>query len=226
MVVDVSELRAIMKEENVASEDRILKKVGEMLKEEHDKFMKIIETQKQDMEKLQLENQALQRRMNDMEQYSRRNNIQINNIPLLTNENIPNLLCEIGNKIGVTIDYNSDIQAAHRVPSRTENNKPIIVKFSNRQKRTAFIVAAKKYKLKNADLEATKDLLFSSNNKIYFNDHLTLESKKIFNEARKAVKDKKLSAAWTMNGIIYVKRDVNAQRQEIGDLAALKPFLS
>lgn len=223
--MDAQELRNILKEENFALEERIMTKIQNILTQEHEKFKATLDEQNSTIEQLKNENRDLQKRMMSIEQYSRRSNIQINNIPVIPNENIQDLLCEIGVKIGVQLNYGTDIQAAHRVPSKSENNKPIIVKFSNRDKRTSFIVAAKKAKLTCSQLDMTKNLLFSAGNKIYFNDHLTAESRKIFNEARKAVREKKVQAAWTMNGRIFVKRDDMSQRQEIGDMADLKPFL-
>lgn len=223
--MDATTLREILKDENKALEERIMKKLQVIIKEEYEKINKTVEEQNIIIEQLKLENQDMKKRMNTMEQYSRRSNVQINNIPVTPNENVETLVCEIGEKIGVPIKYDVDIQAAHRVPSKSETNKPIIVKFSNRGKRDAFIIAARTAKLKCGQLEANQDLLFSSENKIYVNDHLTLQNMILFSDARKAVKEKKLKSAWTRSGNIYVRRDASSQPMQIFDKEDLRPFL-
>lgn len=223
--MDFEKIRNIFKEETVALEERIMIKLQNMMKQENDRFKEILNKQNEIIKELQRENRNIKKKVMSMEQYSRRSNIQINNIPVIPNENIQDLLCEIGEKIGVELNYGTDIQAAHRVPSKKDNNKPIIVKFSNREKRTSFIVAARKAKLKCGQLDMAKDLMFSAENKIYFNDHMTVEGMKIFYEARKAVKERKVESAWTMNGRIFVKRDQMSERKEIEDMDDLKPFL-
>uniref|UniRef100_A0A8D9B0F7 FP protein C-terminal domain-containing protein n=1 Tax=Cacopsylla melanoneura TaxID=428564 RepID=A0A8D9B0F7_9HEMI len=177
------------------------------------------------IKKLEDENRTLKWKMNEMEQYSRRSNVQINNIPPVANEDIGKILCEMGKKIGVNLDYNVDIQAAHRVPSQRENSKPIIVKFTNRTKRDEFLVAAKKSKLDCSQMDATKELLFSANSKIFVNEHLSPDNKKLFYEARKCVREKKIKSARTKNGKILVQRDDNSQPMVIRDMLDLTPFL-
>lgn len=58
-----------------------------------------------------------------MEQYERRTNIQINNLPEIANEDMLKVVSEMGSKIGVPLVMNVDIQAAHRVPSMNPNIK-------------------------------------------------------------------------------------------------------
>ncbi|XP_017303870.1 uncharacterized protein LOC108253775 [Diaphorina citri] len=197
-----------------------------MMQEMNSKLLKTIDEQNGKIKKLEEENKSLMWRLNDIEQYSRRSNVQINNIPVVANEDIGELLREMGEKIGVHIDYKMDIQAAHRVPSRNENSKPIIVKFTNRAKRDEFLVAANKKKLKCSQLEATKELLFSANSQIYVNNHLSPDNKKIFYEARKCVRERKLKTVRFRNGKVYVQRDDMSRLTPIRDLDDLKPFLN
>ncbi|KAI5730733.1 hypothetical protein M8J76_016834 [Diaphorina citri] len=104
--------------------------------------------------------------------------------------------------------------------------KPIIVKFTNRNLRNSFLVKAKTSKLKCNQLECTKDLLFSSNSKIFVNDHLTPANKKLFFETRKCVKEKKAKSAWTRDGKIFLRRDEMSAPIRISDNQDLQTFLS
>ncbi|KAL1448061.1 hypothetical protein WDU94_013883 [Cyamophila willieti] len=216
----------MMKKNMNESEERLTKSFQNILKLENEKLKKVIEEQGEKIKILESENQMMNKRINALEQYSRRSNVQINNVPFVQGESIEALVCEMGNKIGVPIDYNNDIQAAHRIPTQG-TVKPIIVKFTNRKIRNRFIVEAKKKKLQCDQLEVTKNLLFSAGakSKIFVNDHLTPANSKIFFEARKIVREKKAKSVWTREGKIFIKRDENAAPVEVGVMEDLKTFL-
>ncbi|KAL1446144.1 hypothetical protein WDU94_001876 [Cyamophila willieti] len=161
-----------------------------------------------------------------MEQYDRRANIQINNVPQNGNEDIGKMLCEMGTKIGVPIDFKVDVQAAHRVPSMNPNSKPIVVRFTNQMKRDTFLAAARTKKLTSSDLPSTKQPGISVNANIFVNDHLSPHNRKIFHEAKKAVREKKLKTVKFRNGKVCIQRDDMSQLQPIRDLDELKPFLN
>ncbi|XP_046683510.1 uncharacterized protein LOC124369531 [Homalodisca vitripennis] len=78
---------------------------------------------------------ALETKVRDLEQYSRRDNIEINGLPEIPGENSMSILQDIGRAIGVEVEP-STIVAVHRVPtfSRTRT-PPLIVRFTTRDKR-------------------------------------------------------------------------------------------
>ena len=73
---------------------------------------------------------------NDLEQYGRRNCLEVNGIPKEENEWPESLIIKLGEKIGVKWDANG-IQACHRTGPKI--NAGIICKFANRQLRDQFI---------------------------------------------------------------------------------------
>lgn len=224
--MSLDDIQRILKDEMSGLEDRMMKMFKEILAKESEKMHNVIGKQNSIIEKLQEENKALNHRVNNLEQYSRRSNIQITNIPMVADENIEKIVCEIGQKVGVDINFRSDIQAAHRVPTSSQKStQPIIVKFSNRQLRNEYIKKAKQAKLKCNQLDCTASLLFSGNNKIFFNDHLTPENSKLFFEVRKMVKENKIESAWTRDGKIFVRRVAGSPPFQIGDMHDLQPFL-
>ena len=85
------------------------------------------------------DNLRLKNRVKDLEtevykgqQYNRRNNIEINGIPdSITNESLENKVIEALAIIDVKVTE-SDIEACHRLPSKT-SPRPTIIKFVNRK---------------------------------------------------------------------------------------------
>uniref|UniRef100_A0A8D9B2D2 FP protein C-terminal domain-containing protein n=1 Tax=Cacopsylla melanoneura TaxID=428564 RepID=A0A8D9B2D2_9HEMI len=233
---NANEITQIIRTEMNAAETRLMEKMTNTMKsvmtEEIEKFKKVIDTQNEIIKKLEESNKKLEEsnnlltiRVNDLEQYSIRSNIQITNIPEQAQEDLEKMICELGEKVGVKLDFKQDIQAIHRVPTKsTRSPKPIIVKFSNRQLRNTFIKKAKEKKMKCSQMDSTKDLLFSGNNQIYLNDHLTPANNKIFYEARKCVKEKRAKSAWTRDGKIYVKRDDMSPPVQISSVEKLNAF--
>jgi hypothetical protein len=104
-----------------------------------------------------------------LEQYNRKHNIEIDGIPLKNDETMPDIVGTLSNIIGEPVNYQVDIQAAHRVPTKRKSGiKPIVVQFSNRQKRDAFLLKAKKIKIKSTAFVNNVPETF-----VYVNEHLT-----------------------------------------------------
>ena len=83
----------------------------------------------------------------ELEQYSRRDCVEIRGIPVKEDEDTNNLVCEIGAKIGIKLDR-EDISTSHRIPAMAASNRSpaIIVKFLRRDLRDSLYDARKKLK--------------------------------------------------------------------------------
>ena len=81
--------------------------------------------------------QVLTLRNDELEQYTRRDNVKIHGLPKSDNEDTIEQVVQLAKKAGVVIDAN-DISIAHRLPGNRHANKPrtIIAKFVRRVKRT------------------------------------------------------------------------------------------
>jgi hypothetical protein len=97
-------------------------------------------------------------------------------------------------KLGVTVG-DHDISAAYRVKAGLKDGgiRPITVRFNNRRVRDAVYGARRVLK----------------NTSFFISEHLTPEIASMFYEARKLVKDGKLSSAWTQNCRVYVKHSTS-----------------
>ena len=118
--------------------------------------------------------------LNDLEQYGRKEMIEIMGIPQIQGENTDNLIFDIGKKLDLKLDEN-DIEISHRLSSHYY--APIIAKFNNRRKRDLFYQKAKDKELKLKDIGILNQ---NKNRRIYINKSLTKMNRDIFSETKLA----------------------------------------
>ncbi|XP_046687100.1 uncharacterized protein LOC124372734 [Homalodisca vitripennis] len=81
----------------------------------------------------------LQDRVRSLEQYTRKNNIEISGLPSSPNENILDILKDVSQTIGVELE-DSHISASHRIPSYSRQRTPsIIVQFQRKALKDTWI---------------------------------------------------------------------------------------
>lgn len=135
---------------------------------------------------LQSENEIkpLQQSFNDMDQYLRRDCVEIRGLPIDSKQNSNNLVLKIAEKIVIDIKE-SDISVSHILPRRNfvdqsrlrqNSTEAIIVKFVQRDIKDKFYRARKN--LKNL---TAANFDFESSNKIFINENLTRKNKELFN---------------------------------------------
>lgn len=157
--------------------------------------------------------------LNNLEQYSRRECVEISGIPEVKEENTDDIVIKVGSLIGLDIDKH-DISISHRLPkssysaavregprasSNASSRAPnIIVKFVRREMRDRFYKGRKLLRDKSTrDL----DLARYSENKIYISENLTQANKDIFKESLQVKKDLKYKFIWTFYGRTYLRKD-------------------
>lgn len=139
--------------------------------------------------------------------YSRRNNIEIVNIPETAGEDPEAVIKKLAAFAGVAITP-ADIDVCHRVPTHNKSKvKPLIVKFTNRRPRDAL---QKGIKVKKPQV---KDIIPSSTSTvpIYANDHLTQEKKILLGKVISHKKTEKAKYVWVKNNVIFYKRTDDSQ---------------
>ena len=109
---------------NQSDELKILMNSYEDLKFNHNKLKAINEKQNEDMKILREKADVLDKKTNDeavkldgIDQYSRRQNLEFQGIPLTENEDAIELVTKISNLVGVDVKK-SDISTAHRLPPK------------------------------------------------------------------------------------------------------------
>ena len=151
---------------------------------------------------------AEQRRtINDLEQYSRKNCINISGLPESTGENVISKVAELGAVVGVDI-CESDIDTAHRLgnPDKSKT-RTVIVKFVRFDKREQLYAARKQ--IRTARIPSGSSLTAPVLRGVYVTDSLTRANQAVMYAAREMRRADRLFAAWTDSGRmkVRVKRD-------------------
>lgn len=177
----------------------------------------ILEKENKDL-KIRVE--ELEISMDDLQQYTRNKNIQIDGIIKVKDENLKDIVIAIGEKVNLTIQ-NNDIDAIHRVPTRSKiNPEPIIVQFLSRQMKESIV-----QKVKSTTI-TTKDLNINGIEKqIYVNDHLTTKKKELMYEARQLKKAKNYKFLWSKNGKIFIRKNETSTVISLNNLDDLKKIV-
>ncbi len=143
---------------------------------------------------------TLNKRVEHLEAYSRRNAIRITNIPTAeTRGNDPDWMVNFASKhMGVNLNIH-EIGRMHRTGPLTPGKpRDILVKFIGYYSR--------------AKIFSKKTFLTSHDNPerrpgVYINEHLTQQRANLFFLARKGVKARKITASWTYDGSVITKLD-------------------
>ena len=171
--------------------------------------------------------ESVTRMNNDLEQYTRKECVEIRGIPVAatpSEEQTNNIVTNVGKLLGMDITQN-DISVSHQMPqSQKHKGKPgppaIIVKFTRRDVKDNFYRARKQLK----DL-TTRDLGYSEKNKIYLAESLTERNRILFKDCLKVKKDMEFKFIWTLNGKIFMRKDKDSAVHHInnkGDLQKIQ----
>lgn len=124
-----------------------------------DHFISELESLKSENEQLKRDNVSLAEKLDDLEQYTRRNSVRVLGIPENKNVNVENEVLSLFNStlgLSVTVE---NIDRCHRVGAFNKSRKkprPIIVKFVSY--RTRAMVCASRRKLKGSNIVIQEDL--------------------------------------------------------------------
>jgi len=147
---------------------------------------------------LESEKTAVDDRLDEAEQYSRRSCLRISGIPETPEENTDDLIIKLAQACGTQLTL-SDIDRSHRVrpkhtrSSSTSRPNVIIVKFVSYRSRSSFLRGKSKLK-ESADYRG-----------VFINEDLTRQRADLLHNARLLVKNKTILSAWSYDGRIFIK---------------------
>lgn len=122
------------------------------LKKSNQGMEKRVQQIEQDIDNLNNNGFDIEVKLDELEQYTRRDCLEITGIPIVPNDNPVLLVREMSEVMGVDLDVN-DISIAHRLPPTKKVKDRLIVKFTRREKRDEIY-----RKRKNLKSKRTKDL--------------------------------------------------------------------
>ncbi|XP_070392637.1 uncharacterized protein [Dermacentor albipictus] len=85
------------------------------------------------------ENQELRQQVNELEQYSRRQNLEIVGLPYHVNENLLEKLNVLATDLELPPLSEADVEAVHRLPSRAKKVGSVLVRFVSRSTSDAWL---------------------------------------------------------------------------------------
>ena len=160
-------------------------------------------------------------KIDDLEQYDRRMNLEFEGIPHEKNENINDILVKLVNKMGVTLKT-TDISTAHRLPkkaSKSQDQPPTtIVRFMNRDKRNEIF-------LKRHTTKFWNEFPIQSMEHLFVNENLTKKRKRLFWMTKQKAKSIGYKFYWTFNGTIFIRKQEGSDKiiiRKEEDLNSLK----
>lgn len=170
-----------------------------------------------DNRKLRQSLKAAELQIDEIDQLQRADSLEIHGLPAKDGEDLIKEVTEIGEALGVELQQ-YDIKCTFRLSVRhnwqqqsSTTRTPIaIVKFNNLNARGLLI--KNRRHLRNAP-ESLK--------KVYLNENLTKQPRKLLGMAREYKKINKFDSCWTTNGKIYLKKDESSRAIQIASKDAL-----
>ena len=196
-----------------------LKKSHEFLPAEYndlkEKYSKLLKSSKQSersanqlnlkLDEIETNKQDKFHKIDDLEQYGRRLNLEFEGIPEQKEENVISIVLDIAKKLNVDTNF-SDISIAHRLPPKRHKQNDnstlpptIIAQFTNKHVRNA-----------RKEAKNIKDFSIPEMTKLFIIENLSHYQKKLYWSTKRAPKASNYKSFWTANGTILVKKDDNA----------------
>lgn len=148
--------------------------------------------------------------IDEIQQYQRRDCLEITGIPMLPMENTKAMVMELASAIGVEVDE-KDISTAHRLPNTKKVKDRLIVKFTRRDKREEFYKKRSSLRGKNTScLPSVKNHNGQSTphyTSIHINESLTAYRKRLFGMINDFKRTHRHKFLWTANGKILLREN-------------------
>lgn len=174
-------------------------------KEQNKKLQELIENLSSENNLLKTKVKNLEARVEDMEQYSRSNCVEIQGIPHSPTEDVLSIVKEVGKALDLTIE-DSMVDACHRLGKPNRENPPgIIVKFVRRIDKEEML---KKRRVKRT--LSTRHLGRPDDRTIYINESLSPARRRLHAMAKQFQKEKAYKFLWVRNGRIFLRKEENS----------------
>lgn len=176
----------------------------EMLSEKYDDVLSQLKRQDRDITSLrkrveELENsdsakeiKNLKKEVNELEQYGRRQNLEVHGIPQSENENLLTKLNDVAVKLSLAQLTERDVEAIHRLPSKPDKIPVVLVRFSSRGTKETWL--SKKREIREA------------RHQVYFHENLTRQNKKLLWMAKTKAEEMHFRFVWTANGKLFARK--------------------
>lgn len=156
--------------------------------------------------------EGLTRQLNTLEQYGRNRNLEIDNIEQVQGEDVENIAITVAEKLRIVVKE-SDIEVAHRIPSKSNSNRPlkIIVQLASRKLRDK-ILAARRRANNFTSANIVGELGDYSRQTIYVNENLSPYFKDLLWRTKIRAKETGYKFVWFKFGKVLVRKDDQSRK--------------
>ena len=136
---------------------------------------------RREVERIKFQQNSTDIHLDELEQYGRRENLEIHSVPVKPNESTNQIVKTLAKHLNVHLDE-SHISTSHRLATKPDSKRPppIIVRFANRDKKNE-IFGKRKMLQSNSMITSN----FESD-KVSIQENLTIYKKMLFNQAKLA----------------------------------------
>ena len=210
------EIRVAVRDENADVKSVILNAVQEATGVMREELREL----RSENDSLKLANKELEKRVavferdsHALEQYSRRNSVRVSGIPEQNNEITDDVILKLAEDMNVQLSR-ADIDRSHRV-GRLEDTQRTDSGVRTRIRHLDIIVKFATYNARQRLFQMKKELRGNEElSSVFINEDLTKARSKLLFDARTLVRAKKLNAAYSSDGKLFV-RDKDDRRQLI-----------
>ncbi|CAN7947522.1 unnamed protein product [Ixodes hexagonus] len=149
---------------------------------------------------------SLRSEMNEAEQFSRRQNMEIHGVKVVPGEAPASIVAELADKLGIVEHQPTDVVLVHRLSGKRALNPPILVKFTSVEVKDRWMQARGKLRLLSTD---------DSPERVFFNDNLTQTNRELFWLARTRGKELGYKFVWVKNARIFARKQEGAPHVRI-----------
>ncbi|XP_052755752.1 uncharacterized protein LOC128201797 [Galleria mellonella] len=192
-----------------------------------DQRLKLLEEREAEVASLQCQVHTLQDQLSNQAQAALRNEIELVGIPETSSENLSQIATVLATKIGVVLNE-TDVDWVTRVGLKRAPGtgkslpRPIVIRCVRRGKRDEILRAGKSRKnLSTQDLPIKADV-----QKIFINERLTSEKRKLFRESRSRASNAGYKYCWTQNGNVFIRKREGSSAIQIRSQAEMAEKLA
>ena len=201
---ELRELKASFNKQS--SEVNTLKQALKGAEKVTDQLTKSVEFLKKKIEKQLNEINELYGQQDNLEQYTRKNSLEIHGIPEEIYTSTEDVIIKLGEQLQVPISP-EDMDISHKLYSGKNNPKSIIMKFVSHKKKSQLY--KKRTELKEISLAdifpGFSMAVIAKSRGIFINENLTPYRKYIMKKANELKKDRMIQSVWTLDSKIFVK---------------------
>lgn len=136
------------------------------------------------------ETTQLKRKINDLEQYSRQQNLEIHGLPWTVNENLLEKLNDLALELDLPPLSEQELEGLHRLPTKPEKTPVVLLRFFSRATRDRWLQ-------KKGQLRGNKPQIY---------ENLTAQNKRLLWLVKAEAKANNYQYTWQKNGKIFVRK--------------------